>query len=458
MEPVKQDDIIDLLINEDYPGALHMLQQYLIMNPKDEFYYKAAIEARMGLEDYHGALHLVQEAEEAGLESAELLEQKGEVCLLLEDYDQALETAERCLQLSQEGADEPALFLKGRAQLGKEDCKGAASTFEDILLETDDPDTRMLLAVAYESLGKVDRMIENLDAIISDPDFHTRIFTLLIEHNDFDLLNHYLFSVYDYDDARICLWYSQYYMHYGELVYAADCLYDAATLLKDEIMLAHAAFIYARNERQTKARKLFRQLINIKYSRSAHDPVEYVTIRLALLAELDYTKGWYEKYFRMIMDKAPHNPKVRLQAIADVLDHGDADLARELLAKWKFPKNCREEVQLLQARVYLLGEEYDEAYTLLSQHHHPGRTWKKNLAVAAFNTHRDDEALSLAKELMPDGSMAIIAMLVYERKQDPQKAAGILKQIMYAQKSGQDVPELNAFLEFLMQVDNTARS
>lgn len=451
MEIVNRDTIIDHLIEADYPGVLQMLQKYLIKESKDEFYYLAAVDAHLGLEDYHGALHLIQEAEEAGLATEDMLLRKGEALLMLDEYQEALDIAEDLLMSDNNEQEIEVLFLKGRAELALGQASEAALTFEDILLEKEDPETRMLLAFAYNELDKLDRMQENLDMIIQDPEFENRIFEMLAQRDDIDLYHENLCKANLLEEG---CYYWMYYFYFTnkQPVQAADCLSKAGHLSGDEEMLQEAGCLYASVGHIEEGRKILKQLETHPYHESCLEPSQYVRNRLHLLAELDYTSAWYEKHFYKVVDSCRQDPRAMQQAIVCALDMNRLDIAETLLKNTKFPPEEKQMTQLLTARLLLLQKDHAKAYRILKQNRHPDRMWKKYLAVAAYNLTKDEEAASLIDELMPDGDIAIMAILLYMHHNMPDRIVGIVKQMLEALESGQDVENVSDYLDFLASV------
>jgi hypothetical protein len=94
------------------------------------------------------------------------------------------------------------------------------------------------------------------------------------------------------------------------------------------------------------------------------------------------------------------------------------------------------------------------AYDLLMQQtQRTDRTYMTDMALACYDSKRYDQALEVAKQLMPDGLMAVVQLAIYDIKGNRDETFKILdsmqKIILEKEDDLESIPNLTYFTQFL---------
>ena len=455
MDMVIQDKIVDLLEQERYFEAGTLLDRYLRLEGKDEFYYLAASDIRLGMEDYDHVVSLLDEAMDTGIQGPLVWERLADALVGLEDYETARDWLERVLNSGDlEDADEPrVMFDLGRCAVALQDYPAAVQYFEDILLEEDNPETRFLLAMSYGELGNYVRMNDIFQQLIVDPDYTERILEYLIYQEDPGLLTDYLDAM-DVSDVQRLAALAQHWMTNGDLEEAArtmECLYREDG---NPDSLAAAALFAGQQGLTAYSRRLFRELMNLGPA-EGEDLLGYALIRLEALEVQEYAPCTVKNHVMRILEAAGNEPDVVIQAARFCLNNDLARMAHTLLQNMPRDLNCQQSLAWchLRSMVCLQIEEYQEAYRCLKDHKgEKDRMYRKNLAIASYCTGRAPEALRESLAILPDGIGAIIAFLIYDERGEQDKAAGVIHQMQKALAKEEPIEDLSNFIGFLEEI------
>ena len=454
MDMFIQDQIVELLEDECLSDAAALLEKYLRLEGKDEFYYLASSDVRLGYEDYEGVITLLEEAMDTGISGPLIWERMADAKIGADEYESARSYLEMVRDSGEmDPGDEPRiLFDLGRCAIAAEDYRQAVQHFEDLLLEEDNPETRFLLGMSYGELEQYDRMDDAFLGLLADPEYKERIMEYMVYQDNPDVLVDYMFrSQLPEFDQRMT--FSQFWLYHDSPLEAAEELEEAFALRREPEILTSAVILYAQCGKTAKARRLFRQLMALDVP--SQDPELYAGLSLEALEVLEYGEKTCRGFVRTILARTGHSPEAVLCCAQFCLNHVFSDMAYELLQNQ--PEDLESALSAqwseLKTRACLQAEFYQEAYHCLKANPAPqDRLYRKNLAIASYCTGRSREALTESLAILPDGIGAIIAFLVYDERGEQEKAADVIRQMRRALAKEEPIEDLSNFIGFLEEI------
>lgn len=454
MDMLIQDQIVECIEQEHLFEASTLLEKYLRLEGKDEFYYLAGSDIRLGYEDYQGVCTLLEEAMETGLTGPLIWERISEAEIGLENYDQAGFWLEKVLESQDLGQeDEPRiLFDLGRCAIAQGNYEQAVKHFEDILLEEDNEETRFLLGMSYGELQMYERMDDAFLGLLDKPEYRDRILEYMMYQDSPEILLDYLDQA-DFTEFDRLLAFSQYWLNHNSPLDAAEVMEEAWTLEHDPEVLASAVVLYGQAGDIRHGRRLFHVLMDVEKPET--DPGHFTALQLEALEEMQYTDRTCRKYLEAILRKGGDDPDSTMQCAQFCLNHDMADVAYKILSR--NPENMPLTRSLEWCRLLSLAclqiEHYQEAYHCLKAHQGlKDRMYRKNLAIASYCTGRSREALHESLAILPDGIGAIIAFLVYDERGEQDKATEVIRQMQKALAKKEPIEDISNFIGFLEEI------
>ena len=451
MEMTLRDRIIDKLEAEDYPSAKQLLSEYLRLEEKDEFWYLASSDVMIGLEDYDGIVPLLEEALASGIDTMELRDRLAEGWIQQEKPEKAISILEECLN-DPELDEEQEISLKtslGRAQLLADRFEDAIQSFEDVMLEQNSLEVSFMAGIAYHNIGKIERMDDNFKNLCVDVDYILAPIDYLSEVGDVENLERYM-DMYDMDDEHRALYLSKAYMAREDHENAVIHLEKFARISQDPAAMVQAVKLHAELGHLDKARRLYIMAEKIPWQSHVEPLPLYLSVRLFMLSFLEYKPAQLTSHLDRIIDHSDNMSLAALYCAQFAYAHGLYNYALSLLEPASYPPEDRDQARYLAGQCYLGQGLYNSAYDVMNPIRSiDDRGFIKDMAIASYCSGHSRKALKLAKELMPDGVAALIAVSIYEERDNTAETDKIVKQMIELQKKGQLVEDMDRFMDYI---------
>ncbi|WP_281521986.1 tetratricopeptide repeat protein [Dubosiella newyorkensis] len=449
-----KNQIIEYIENTQYKEASHLLEEYKDSFGIDDFYYLAVSDILLGNQEYEEVLDLMAEAISVGYEHPVFYERIADAHIGLQEWDEALTWLKKCETSDEEDPDGDLhrLFLLGKIYIGKNDFKKAVSYFEDILLETDDPEIYFLAACCYWELGNKKRVFEYFDQIKSDTTLLEQICQFLFEEVDQALIQY----AEELPESSQKVFYKAMYFNKYESAkkaieflgknitkYPSTSLFNLIVQLYDEQNQNHQANIY---------RKKMLKLTKT----SEEDPYTYISIYLDALFKLNYSYPTEKKYISFLWDQFERS-LYKLFILYSLDENSRFDLNFSLFKKFTYKElESTEEVQpyfLLFTRAAYQTRHFNEAYTgFKSIMPFQEKDELIDFVLTCFHTYHYYDILDCTKDnYKTDGILAGVRFMCLDILSKTDEMIDLVDTMNEAIKNNEPIEDLDFYLDILKQ-------
>ncbi len=403
-----QTQIVDALEDYDLEEAYELLMSYYDHFGSDYFYSLSLSDVLLRLEEYYDVVVLLSQY--ADKNDLLINERLADALMGLDKYEEALS-----LLSNLPNDDDPellhAFFLKGSCLYSLGQYKDALQSFEDILLESDDPQTLFLASLCYAHLNKDDRAYECCEKLSLNVSYLDDLMSEYLEMGKFDLFERSMPMIKDFPEIYYRL-YASYYFMKEDLTASLDALNKSLEVERSISSLFFLQLLYERMELKSEADAARKELLEL--SVILPDMPDLGLVCGILDYEYQELTDEKEAYIRGWMDK--------IKTTDDYFDLGiylaDAfypDLLSELLNDIPFPHSfyMRDtyRYQDLTTHWYFMECLFEEAYDyLVSIDFRRDTDYFRSLAFCCGNLGKWEQVLTYAKEAMPDGLAAVMGI------------------------------------------------
>lgn len=300
-----QQLIQESLHMEAYGQAGILLNDYLQHNEKDSFYYYAKAQQLAGLEEYRSAIAILEEAVELGHGEPAFWELLAQTYMQTDEYSKAIPWLEECLEDDELEDELTVLFELGQCKMEQGQWTEALECFEDILLETDHPQTKLYTAICWENAGRLQRAEQYFHDLIFDEEWKGSVLAWISEKPDCMRLHHYL-QLAGQDEWTNLGWTCRQQLQNGHLQEAMLQLEQMQSIRHDEKVLFMQILLEAEQQNCQKARELYSQLLETKPAESP-SLAQWLQLRMDALLVLNYSEDVQAVYIdRLLQEAAGH--------------------------------------------------------------------------------------------------------------------------------------------------------
>jgi tetratricopeptide (TPR) repeat protein len=457
MKLMQQMDILDYLQNEKYDEALDALEKYEISVGNDSFYYLASSDIYLKMEDYNQVLSLMYDAIEGGYDQPEIYERISDAYLALHQFEDAKVWLAKCDRSGTGAASLHILCLYGYCLYGLKEYKEAVNCFEDVLLETDDNVCCYLAGCCYVHLGNTKRAAQYFEKVWHYNNYIYDICRVLCNGHDLETLEHFLsyISGEAHFKERIL---GEFYQTEKQTDFAIEHFENAASLSNGPEDYSELIHLYL--EKDTNSIQAYNnacKLLETPFD-SNLTPEEDISMRLEALNLRKPGKEQSKTYLRAYLEAYSNNMEIYLMICDYALEHDLSYFAFDLLFNHSLQamssKEQDQQYNDLKVKCCLSLGRSELAYDLLMQQtQRTDRTYMTDMALACYDSKRYDKALEVAKQLMPDGLMAVVQLAIYDIKGNRDETFKVLdfmqRVILENEDDLESIPNLTYFTRFL---------
>lgn len=417
-----ENQIIDLIDQHEYEDAYDLIQEYLDQFGDTEFYYFALSDVLLSMEQYEETVDLMLEALNSGYDNQLLYERLGDSYFGLDDFEHALEWY---LKVDL-GVDDPELihiiYMIGMCYFHLENYEKAIHYFEDALLEDESDELYYNSAIAYLSVGNINRAKEYFEKVSHDENLLLPICRALCLVGAFADAQSFISRLSSYEQYYFDVCKAEYYEIEEEYDMAIQWMSEAIKKHPSDHLKLHLALLHDSNRSKKTAKLIMREIIDNDVI-TDDTVIGFVHSHLEALAYLDLSIRTQVKYLKKLEEYAHDDPHLYSLLLNYALDHDLKDYQDYLIYDFMVVEgesfSLRIYIDSLIVSVHIVHFRYEEALDLLE-----GKFFEKNdlyyhqLVLCLYNLQKYQEIIDLYDQIMPSGRAALMLMDCFVQLQD----------------------------------------